>query len=1340
MNARHLLLAGLLFAGGRADALAPTAACVQPNTAMVCSPEATAVPLLRSQGVAELTGDIVITCTGGIPTASNQPIPLVNLEVYFSSDVTSRLFTPSPFGEPLLLLDEPCTPGELGGPLGSTCPANATPPALCTAADGICPLGNTNLFRGRIVENNAVAFWGVPINPPGPGGAVTLRITNIRVDANSAGPTTGPAQMLAAIAASPSELFVVTNPELTVGYVLSGLSVTPGTPVSIPAGGGQLQDYVAVLQEGFATAFKPRGWLNPQGVVEQDIPGAPYYSESGFVTPLLSGDPTLGESAPGEADFGTRFQAVFTNIPPGASLSVDCMLTAPASSGSTATANLVSPASSITPCAPGVQVPLTVSPAGQATATWEIATQSPFMIDGLNLPVHMNYPPCNTTIPEVQLCFAPTASQAQTQASATAPLPRFVCGSGQLAMTDAPPPLTGAACQSPIAVAGNNQTLCVPPGTTVTLDGSQSTDPNTPPYSPLTYQWVQVPGTGPAVALSGANTVNPTFPAPDQSQGPVDLQFALTVTDSVGLTGEALVDVQVNCPAPVTITLLEPDGACVDGSNATISVSTVDTNGQPPESLCATLDGQPQPPVCFCGPSSATGAPCSNEFTATGPLPLPVNTAVFQATSIHGDVTQATFTVDACQPPTASAGNSQTICASTPNVAGTLNGLGTNPNSPPLSLSYAWVETDSSGAATLLTPNNASTAFTAPAPSSASEQLTFQLTVTNSDQLAAVANTSVTLWPPTAPPVIVLEGGSGAIGAAPGSLSPLANAGTLSVLSNQMVTLDASQSTDAQGNRINYTWTPSYPSSSPPINLSGLQSAQLSFQTPAIADDTAGPLIYQFLVTATPVVPSGDTCAATSSTALVTVKIDENPVAVAKVKHTTQCGGSNDLGAVCGGELVTLDGSASFDPNGSGITTYTWMQLSNSVSTATGNIQQPEVTLTPASDETVSFIAPTLLEATTYTFALVVTDGLGLSSINTNNVVSVSVKAENEMPIADASSTLPTIAQGATATLLSTGSYDPDGDPITYLWKQIGGPSVCLSDTNQTCSRGCSNVSTQANPTFVAPHLAQCGGAKSQVLTFELIVTDAPTSAQCGGPLSSTPVVVTITDVEPPQPPVADAGRTQTVNDGSPVQLDGSASTDPNNEALIYVWSQIQGPAASLSVTNPVKPTFIAPQVPDGTTQELVFKLTVTDTSNLTSSATVAVYDKGIVAPPNCAGAYPSVAQLWPPSHEMINVSILGVKDPTDPNVQIAITSIEQDEPTSGTCPGDTPIDGVINNDGSCLLRAERGTATGHRTYYVNFKATDQYGNCCNGQVTVGVPPTSGGSCSPRGANYNSCQ
>jgi hypothetical protein len=75
--------------------------------------------------------------------------------------------------------------------------------------------------------------------------------------------------------------------------------------------------------------------------------------------------------------------------------------------------------------------------------------------------------------------------------------------------------------------------------------------------------------------------------------------------------------------------------------------------------------------------------------------------------------------------------------------------------------------------------------------------------------------------------------------------------------------------------------------------------------------------------------------------------------------------------------------------------------------------------------------------------------------------------------------------------------------------------------------------------------------------------------------------------------PEADAGPPQTVAPGTLVTLDGSDSSDADDDSLTYGWVQTGGPAVSLSSDTAISPTFTSPLTP-GTT--LTFTLTVTDT------------------------------------------------------------------------------------------------------------------------------------------------
>jgi hypothetical protein len=109
--------------------------------------------------------------------------------------------------------------------------------------------------------------------------------------------------------------------------------------------------------------------------------------------------------------------------------------------------------------------------------------------------------------------------------------------------------------------------------------------------------------------------------------------------------------------------------------------------------------------------------------------------------------------------------------------------------------------------------------------------------------------------------------------------------------------------------------------------------------------------------------------------------------------------------------------------------------------------------------------------------------------------------------------------------------------------------------------------------------------------------------------------------------PNAIAGSNRSVNSGSQVTLDGSASNDPDGDALTYAWTQTLGPTVTLSGANTSTASFAAPTVSSDTL--LRFSLSVSDPGGLSDSATVAVTVQASGSPSSGGGGGGGALSLW---------------------------------------------------------------------------------------------------------------
>lgn len=284
---------------------------------------------------------------------------------------------------------------------------------------------------------------------------------------------------------------------------------------------------------------------------------------------------------------------------------------------------------------------------------------------------------------------------------------------------------------------------------------------------------------------------------------------------------------------------------------------------------------------------------------------------------------------------------------------------------------------------------------------------------------------------------------------------------------------------------------------------------------------------------------------------------------------------------VAEGVKVTLDGSNSSDPD-DGIASYLWEQTAGL-----------PVILSDPTGPRPSFTAPDVGSGgESLTFTLTVTDNGGLESTDS---CFVNITWVNIPPTADAGPDQ-TVDEGTVVALDGSNSFDPDDGIASYIWEQIGGEPVVLSDP------------AAAQPTFLSPSIGTGGGS----LTFQLTVVDG------GGLKSSDTCVVNVAWSN--APPTADAGLDRTVVEGTTVELDGSASSDGDDGIVSYTWEQISGPPVALADSTAAKTSFVTPPV-DSSGAALAFRLTVTDGGGLQGSdqVTVAIEDNGITGFPEDA-------------------------------------------------------------------------------------------------------------------------
>ena len=725
---------------------------------------------------------------------------------------------------------------------------------------------------------------------------------------------------------------------------------------------------------------------------------------------------------------------------------------------------------------------------------------------------------------------------------------------------------------APVANGGTNQSVAV--GSVVTLDGTASSDAN---RDSLTYKWSlsNVPA-GSGATLSSVISPNPKFTA--------DLAGTYT---AILIVNDSKAD---SLSSVVIVTASGANSAPVANAGVAQSVKLNDT---------VTLDGtgssdanndfitykwtlitKPTGSTAVLSSATTSKPTFKADVSGTFVASLIVNDGKVDSAAAATTVSVSSANAD----PIANAGNNQNVTVGT---AVTLDGTNSSDaNRDPLTYRWVLMSKPTGSAAVLTNPTSAKPMFVAdlvgtyvstlivndgrvdsttvattvtatvvnavPVANAGTNQsvvlgavtldgsassdangdaLTYKWVMLNKPTNSNAALSSTTSAKPTFTAdiagvyVFTLQVNDGKVDSAVATVSvtasaanvaPVANAGAAQSVVLGTITLDGSASSDANGDSLTYKWAL--------LNKPANSNAALSSTTaakPTFTADLAGVYVFSLQVN------DGKL-----DSAVVTATVTASAVNVAPVANP---------GAIQSVVLgpVTLDGSGSTDANGDTLT-YKWVLLAKPI----GSAAVLSSTTTAKPTFTADLVG-------VYVASLVVSDGNLSSEILTTTVTAA---AANVAPVANAGPYQNMVVR-TTATLNGTGSTDANpGDTLTYKWIMVSRPLASSATlTSDTASR----------PTFFADVVGD--------YVFSLQVND--------GKLASNLSYVTVTAGAANVAPVANAGTAQTVARGATVTLDGSGSTDANNDILIYRWTltfRPTGSAAVLSLSSLQKPTFVA--------------------------------------------------------------------------------------------------------------------------------------------------------------------
>jgi len=367
---------------------------VQAQTGLICSPLASPFQV-RSEGIAERVGNIVLTCSGGVPGS----VISGNFTYFLNVNITNKLAVNILTGV-LLTIDTGAGPVPVNVPAG--------------------PFGSTG-----------VAFNGVSFTVPASGN-VTIELSNVRADASQTGGMP-PAIILASVEFSGTQgLSVSNNAQFAVGFAQPGLLATfseggvtcTGSPLPTILNLGNLfsvgtRFFSTRITEGFASAFQVKDAFSDAGTrIMVSYSGFPTGSRL-FVPDYVAGSDAFAPTSGGDLGLlpsGGAYQPTATG-------SLLLRLVSGADENGAGGTLLFPKPPVFTGFSEVTEIPLTN---GAGTAVYEVVDTNPNVRESAQFPTFLGlagFGNGTATTAFANLSFAPVST---VFTAANAPIPRFL--------------------------------------------------------------------------------------------------------------------------------------------------------------------------------------------------------------------------------------------------------------------------------------------------------------------------------------------------------------------------------------------------------------------------------------------------------------------------------------------------------------------------------------------------------------------------------------------------------------------------------------------------------------------------------------------------------------------------------------------------------------------------------------------------------------------------------------------------------------------------------------------------------------------------------------------------